>query len=159
MSADNLTLEQQACNWHTMQHIARVRTILEKVCGDLLRRGQEHDQSKLSSPEVELFTEFTPQLAGMKYGSPEYNEAKAKMGPALDHHYAHNSHHPEFWKDGINDMSLLDVLELLVDWKSSSERHHTGNLRKSIEINANRFGISPQLVRIMENTVPFLEKC
>jgi len=32
-------------------------------------------------------------------------------------------------------------------------RHNNGNIRKSIEINANRFGISPQLVKILENTV------
>lgn len=50
-------------------------------------------------------------------------------------------------------MNLLDILEMLCDWKASSERHNDGNINKSIEINANRFNMSPQLVKILENTV------
>lgn len=153
-----LTQEHKATNFETMRHIERVRNILNRVVADILRRAEEHDQSKLESPEVELFTEFTPKLANLTYGSPEFNECKSKMGPALAHHYANNAHHPEHHKHGINDMTLLDILEMLVDWKASSERHHDGNILKSIEINSDRFGISPQLTKIMENTAKnFLE--
>lgn len=148
----------KATNFETMRHIERVRNILDCVAIDMLRRGKEHDQSKLESPEVELFSEFTPKLAGLTYGSAEFNECKAKMGPALAHHYANNSHHPEHFKNGINDMTLLDIIEMLCDWKASSERHNDGNILKSIEINSDRFGISPQLTRILENTAKqFLE--
>lgn len=147
-----LTPEHKATNFETMRHIERVRNLINRVCADLQRRGEEHDQSKLRSPEVELFTEFGPRLAGMTYGSPEFNACKAAMGPALSHHYANNAHHPEHHKNGVNDMTLLDLLEMLVDWKASSERHHDGNILKSIEINASRFEISPQLTRIFENT-------
>lgn len=151
-----LTLEQKACNDDTWTHIHRVRELLNKVIIDLIRRGEEHDQSKLGTPEVELFTEMTPRLATSTYGSPEYHEFRKQLGPALEHHYANNAHHPEHYKDGLNDMSLLDILEMLCDWKASSERHNNGNIRKSIEINADRFGISPQLVRILENTADIL---
>jgi hypothetical protein len=34
--------------------------------------------------------------------------------------------------------------------------HNSGNIRKSIEINADRFKLSPQLVQILENTADFL---
>jgi hypothetical protein len=50
-------------------------------------------------------------------------------------------------------MNLLDLVELLVDWKAASERHNDGNIRKSIEINKTRYGIDSQLVKIFENTV------
>lgn len=150
-------MEQQATNYQTCIHIFRVQELLNGVIKELIERGHKHDQSKLASPEVELFTEYTPSLAPTTYGSVEYNEYKAKLGPALEHHYANNSHHPEFWKDGINDMSLIDILEMLIDWKASSERHHNGNIRKSIEINANRFGMSPQLTKLLENTAKVLE--
>ena len=119
---------------------------------DLIRRGEQHDQSKLESPEVELFTEFTPKLAASTYGSSEYEGFRQSMWPALEHHYAKNSHHPEHWPNGINDMNLLDLLEMFCDWKAAGERHNNGNILKSIEVNANRFGISPQLVRIFQNT-------
>jgi hypothetical protein len=50
-------------------------------------------------------------------------------------------------------MTLLDLIEMLVDWKAASERHNDGNIRKSVEINGKRFEMSPQLIRIFENTV------
>lgn len=53
-------------------------------------------------------------------------------------------------------MTLLDLIEMLVDWKASSERHNNGNILKSIEINGNRFGMSPQLIEIFENTAKIL---
>lgn len=148
----SLTIEQQATNFVTFRHIERVRNLLNLMAIDLIRRGEQHDQSKLESPEVELFTEFTPKLAASTYGSSEYEGFRQSMWPALEHHYAKNSHHPEHWPNGINDMNLLDLLEMFCDWKAAGERHNNGNILKSIEVNANRFNISPQLVRIFQNT-------
>lgn len=151
-----LSLEEKATNYETFRHIERVRNLLNNCVTDLLNRGERHDQSKLEEPEVALFTEYTSKLAGTTYGSEEYNQYKKAMKPALDHHYGHNSHHPEFWKNGIKDMSLLDLVEMLCDWKAASERHTNGNINKSIEINAERFGISADLTRILENTAKVL---
>jgi hypothetical protein len=147
-----LTLEEQATNYITMRHIERVRNYLNMVISNLITRGENHDQSKLEQPEVELFTKYTPKLAVTTFGSEEYNQYKKEMGVALEHHYARNSHHPEHHKNGINDMSLLDLIEMLVDWKAASERHNDGNILKSIEYNGQRFEMSPQLIRIFENT-------
>lgn len=152
-----LTLEQQATNAETWKHINRVQELLNTCVIELINRGNEHDQSKLESPEVEIFTQFTARLAGSTYGSDEFNDFKKQMKPALDHHYARNRHHPEHFKKGIDEMNLLDILEMLMDWKASSERHNNGNIRKSIEINGPRFNMSSQLVTILENTVDFLD--
>lgn len=151
-----LTQAEKATNCDTFRHIERVRNLLNLVVRELLRRGEEHDQTKLAPPEVGPFTDFTPKLAATTYGSPEYEEFRRQLKPALDHHYAHNRHHPEHWKSGVSDMNLIDIIEMLVDWKAASERHHDGNIRKSIEKNADRFGLSPQLVRILENTADVL---
>lgn len=56
----------------------------------------------------------------------------------------------------ISKMNLLDIMEMFCDWKASSERHNDGNIRKSIEINADRFNMCPQLVKIFENTAEYL---
>jgi hypothetical protein len=149
----SLTLEEQATNATTMHHINMVQTLLHKVVKELLDRADIHDQSKLESPEVELFTEWTPKLASATYGSPEYEGFRKAMGPALAHHYAKNRHHPEHFKDGVNDMSLIDLIEMFCDWKAATMRHNDGSIRKSIAHNADRFGLSPQLVKILENTV------
>ena len=151
-----LTESQKATNYDTFRHIERVRNLLNVCVNDLIKRGELHDQTKLASPEVELFTEYTPKLATCTYGSEEYSSYLMAIKPALDHHYANNRHHPEHHKNGINDMNLLDIVEMLCDWKAASERHNDGNIRKSIEINANRFNLSPQLVSILENTADIL---
>lgn len=155
---EELSIEQKATNYDTYKHIDRIRNLLDLCCSDLLKRGEFHDKSKLNSPEIELFTEFTPKLSNSTYGSEEYNSFLKEMRVALDHHYANNRHHPEHFKNGIDDMNLLDIVEMLCDWKAASERHNNGNIRKSIEINANRFNISPQLTKILENTADLLFK-
>lgn len=153
---EQLTQEERACNYETFRHIERVRNLLNKCILNLLHRGERHDQTKLSSPEVELFTEYTSKLANVTYGSEEYKGFLIAIRPALEHHYANNSHHPEFWKNGIKDMDLLDLLEMICDWKAASERHNDGNIRKSIEINGKRFNMSQDLIQIFENTADIL---
>lgn len=141
----------------TMRHIEAVRNHINLCIRELMVRAEQHDQSKLEDPEKSSFDEYTPKLRGSTYGSPEYKTFLADIKPALDHHYAHNRHHPEHHKNGIKDMNLIDVLEMLCDWKSSSMRHNDGNILKSIEINQSRFGYSEDLRLILENTVKWID--
>lgn len=154
---NDLTLAEQATNFHHTKHILRVGEHIFKFVKALLDRAVAHDQSKLARPEIEAFTAHSDKLAGSDYGQAEYEATKKAMADALQHHYANNRHHPEHFKHGIEDMNLVDIVEMFCDWKAASERHNTGNLRKSIEINADRFKMSPQLVKIFENTVDLLE--
>lgn len=140
----------------TLTHIKRVAELLLKCSTELLKRANEHDNSKLQTPEKELFDKYSPLLAGLQYGSDEYKQALLDLKPALDHHYKNNSHHPEHYQNGVNDMNLFDVIEMLVDWKAATERHLTGNIHKSIEINQKRFEISEQLNKILSNTIKYL---
>lgn len=136
-----------------VKHIHRVRELMYGMIKGLDDRARDHDQSKLESPEAELFGEYTPELAKTEYGTPEYDAMRERLKPALDHHYANNRHHPEHHKNGIDDMNLLDLVEMLCDWKAAGERNKNGNIRKSLEVNAKRYNIEPQLLRILENTV------
>lgn len=151
-----LTPQEQQTNWETSKHIQNVQHYIFRIIAELILRAEKHDKSKLESPEVEYFTQFTSELRGTTYGSPEYYELLKKLQPALDHHYASNSHHPEAHENGINDMTLIDLIEMLADWKAASLRHADGNVMKSIEINKDRFKVSPQLVDIFKNTVKAL---
>lgn len=136
----------------TEAHIHEVYKDLIRI-GDLLEeRALKHDLSKLESPEKEAFDEATPQLKGLTYGSPEYKAATDRLGDALTHHYAVNSHHPQHYPNGINGMSLLDVIEMFCDWHAAGKRHADGNFSKSLEINRERFQMSDQLAEIFENT-------
>ena len=55
-------------------------------------------------------------------------------------------------------MNLIDLCELIADWKAASERHNNGNLIKSIEINAERFQIDDQLKQILLNTAKIFDE-
>lgn len=148
-----LSIKQKATNFDTIFHICRVRDCLNVCVGELLKRGENHDKTKLDNPELDLFVEYTPKLAACTYGSDEYKENLDAIKVALEHHYANNRHHPEHFKNGINDMTLIDLIEMFCDWKAASERHNDGNIRKSIEINGKRFNMSDQLIKIFENSV------
>jgi hypothetical protein len=137
----------------TLEHIRTVSNKINKVVMELLVRAQNHDSSKLRSPEKEIFDEYTPKLKDSIYGSKEYKNFLKEMKVALDHHYDFNNHHPEHYQEGIDGMDLIDLIEMICDWKASTERHADGNIEKSILINKERFGLSDQLVKILQNTV------
>lgn len=137
----------------TLLHSLRVGALMVDMLGEGMRRAVEHDLSKTEPPEVELFDKMTPRLASLVYGTPAYAASLAELGPALDHHYGHNPHHPEHHARGVNGMTLVDLMEMIADWKASTERMGgTGDLRKSVRINMERFGITDQLAEILLNT-------
>lgn len=153
MNAEGVNMPSYDSTADTLAHIKKVANYLMMFATHLLQRAQVHDNSKLVSPEKELFDEYTPKLAGVTFGSDEYRQFLVEMKPALDHHYANNTHHPEHYKRGVNEMNLVDLVEMLLDWKAASERHNDGNIRKSISHNREKFGISDQLAEILDNTV------
>lgn len=143
----------------TQEHIGRVHGYLIGAAGELVRRGNIHDASKLLPPEKEYFDKYTPLLANVAYGSKEYAESTKSMKPALDHHYANNSHHPQHYgEQGIDGMNLFDLIEMFFDWKASGERHPEGNIYKSIGINKGRkkINMSEQVAKIFVNTAKYL---
>jgi hypothetical protein len=136
----------------TLAHIRRVQELVKQVNAESMLQVEVHDASKLCDAEKKVFDEFTPKLKGSTYGSEEYNGFLASMKPALDHHYACNRHHPEHHKEGVDGMTLIDVIEMYCDWKAATERHENGSMEKSIQYNAGRFKIGQQLTGIFENT-------
>lgn len=123
-----------------------------EVISEAQQRALSHDVSKIRSPEVEVFDEFTPKLKETPYGTPEYQANLVAMGEGLIHHYAANRHHPEHFPDGVNGMTLVDLIEMLADWKAATERTKNGSLDVSLEIQKGRFQISDQLHQILINT-------
>lgn len=137
----------------TKEHIKSVASKIYQLIFDLNHRALKHDETKLQSPEKEIFGEYSPKLKLVNYGSEEYFKLLNLIKPALDHHYSNNSHHPEFYQNGIVGMDLLDLNEMFCDWLAATERMKDGgDIYKSIDINAKRFNMDPQLVEIFRNT-------
>ena len=141
----------------TKEHIRRVRFYLVKCINEFSARAYNHDRDKIEDPvEKRLFDEYTPKLRDCTYGSDEYKEFLKGLKEGLDIHYKNNRHHPEHFENGIKDMNLIDLLEMICDWKAASERHADGDVYKSLVINKERFGYSDELYNILKNTVDFL---
>ena len=140
-----------------MRHIETVRNYLNAVIKNLMYRQSQHDQTKLQSPEVEIFEEYTPKLRDCTYGSDVYRGYMKEMKVAIDHHNKTNRHHPEHFENGINGMDLLDLIEMVCDWKAATLRHNDGDIHRSIEINQKRFGYSDDIKQLLLNTVKWLE--
>lgn len=136
----------------TLLHIKRVAELMTNASAELISRANRHDNSKLESPEKELFDIYTPKLKASTYGSDEYTMFLQELKVALDHHYANNSHHPEHYENGVNGFDLFDLIEMFFDWKAATERHANGDIYKSIQINRERFNLSDQLCDILKNT-------
>ncbi len=137
----------------TEEHIRKVEGRIQEVVKNLLVRAAHHDESKLQEPEKSGYDKLTADLKGIVYGSDEYRAALAAAKPVIEHHYQHNTHHPEHYENGIAGMSLLDIVEMFCDWKAASERTKQGSIAQSLVHNKQRFAIDDQLAAILENTV------
>ena len=138
----------------TREHVLAVRAEMDKAIDNLDRRLKHHDDSKFEEPERSGFQAMTAdaRLKDLTYGSDEYRAVLREHQPTLQHHYAANDHHPEHFEFGIRQMSLLSLLEMLCDWKASTTRMKDGDIYRSIEVNQDRFGYSPELTQILINT-------
>lgn len=144
----------------TYEHIKRVRHFIYEATENLQKRSAVHDQSKMQEPELSAFDVATPKLAGLEYGSEEYKQSLRDLGPALQHHFIENDHHPEHFKNGVRGMSLMALIEMLCDWRAASERvkqrTDDPNKIKSFEsgllFNKDRFEISDDLYDVLLNT-------
>ncbi len=152
-----LTHEEKITNRATLEHIGHVRDLIQDVRDRLDIRSTTHDKSKLYDPELPYFAKYTHLASGVSYGSPEYQAFLDAMKPAIDHHYRCNLHHPEHYPDGIEGMSLIDLIEMLCDWMASTKRYKDGDIRKSLDIHVPRFKIGGQLETILRNTIVELE--
>ena len=137
----------------TLEHRQQVQKAIGMIVSEIIIRGYDHDQSKTRTPEVEVFDRVTPLLKTLTYGTPEYAASLKDMGPALDHHYANNSHHPEhFGEAGMKGMDIYDLIEMFCDWMAASQRTQDGSPVKSVDLGIKRFGIGEPLASILMNT-------
>lgn len=139
----------------TLDHISKVQTELTIIATELIERGRIHDASKLIEPEKSAYDILGEKLKGLPYGSPEYHAAINEVRPAINHHKAHNRHHPEFHLNGIQGMTLIDLVEMICDWRAAGLRDpkNPGNMMKSLDHAFERQRIPQPIYRILVNTI------
>ncbi|QBD78902.1 hypothetical protein EPA93_24130 [Ktedonosporobacter rubrisoli] len=135
-----------------IDHKQRVAGYMQIVANELFKRATGHDNSKFSEEEFELYEKAFPELQKHAYGSSEFKAALDTIKPAIQHHYAVNDHHPEFFEQGISQMNLIQIIEMMCDWIAASERSQRDFLQ-GLEMNKERFHIDDQLFGALKNTV------
>jgi hypothetical protein len=119
----------------------------------LIKRAEEHDNTKFSEDEFPYLVQAMEDIIKYPFGTPEYEEMRKKHAKPFAAHYKKNRHHPEYFQNGIEGMTLLDLIEALCDWKAASMRQgNGGTIQNSIKVATEKFGIGEQLVKILENT-------
>lgn len=136
-------------------HKLSVKVGIHRIIDLLSNRAEFHDDDKLEEEMVEEFSKKQEKFNSVKFGSEEYEKLREELKPLLDKHYSINSHHPEFYKNGISGMTLIDLIEMLVDWKSASSAYGDG-FEESLEITRERFKVDEQLFQILLNTAKYL---
>lgn len=104
----------------TYKHIELVKKLLSSCQIELMKRQFTHDVSKLEDPEFSMFVNTMYRLDTVEYGTPEYTQMIQEMLTiALNHHYEHNRHHPEFFNTNEPDLQINSHLTL-INWAKSN---------------------------------------
>jgi len=142
----------------TLEHIRRVNELMKESAVIILNRGSKHDESKLSEPEAFGFESLGNDFRKFKYGSEEYYKKvnDPRFQEAVKHHHMVNRHHIEHFKNGIKDMNLFDIIEMICDWKAASERQENSVFEEHIQVNFYRFGIPDEYKNMIINTAKAL---
>jgi hypothetical protein len=137
------------------EHRLLVGYALQHLAAQLITRAIDHDTSKFYEPEFIPYARQLPVFEQAEYGSEEYRACLRAIKPAIHHHVTTNSHHPEFFgAAGISGMTLVDLVEMLCDWVAAA-LGRGGEFR--MDLNAERFGVEPQLADILRRTAEELE--
>lgn len=128
-------------------HRDLVRKNMHKFISKFQERAIMHDISKLYADEFDGFVEADNNKTWAKYGTLEYLK-QIKKNKGIQLHLERNTHHPEYWQkepttgcylpDGHKEMPFLDILEMVIDWKSAAETYGT-DFQESIEYSIDRF--------------------
>lgn len=134
-------------------HVSEVQENLETIASELRKRGFAHDRTKFQALEFDAFVSTRDRFKKANYGSKEYQECVEIVKPAVDHHYQNNRHHTGYHKNGINDMNLVDIIEMICDWRAAARRSPDKDLKNTLEYAFEKYNIGEQLAKILTNTL------
>lgn len=103
---------------------------------ELLKRGTLHDSSKFDTAE---FIRLASILKSKKcFLDANYKLSSTEIN-AIEHHWKHNRHHPEYFTNPSEEMTELDLLEMVCDWFARSIQYGTEFIPFIEERQQNRF--------------------
>lgn len=101
----------------------------------LMQRAMEHDNSKFHGTELESISQITDNFHNFKDPNLLLSSVDAEK---IKEHWKNNRHHPEHFKN-VEDMTDLDLMEMVCDWFARSIQYNT-NFMEFVKIRQeNRF--------------------
>lgn len=118
----------------TKEHIERVARCLNSMASatpygaELVQRAKLHDLSKFGPEEKVPYTCLTEFHRCRHFEEPfSYPDGmEDRVKAAIQHHVTCNRHHPEFHSDP-NDMSDVDLIEMVCDWTAMAQEFQQDN--------------------------------
>ena len=142
-----------------MRHRETVAEHLHNLADYFRHRAREHDRSKLRLDEFAGFSRINRIAREHPYGTQEYEESMdTEKGPdgCITLHFSRNAHHPEY-HGHEREMGLLDLMEMVADWKGAADTYGTNTLRDAMPVNRKRFDFDDWQWRVIELMVDWLE--
>jgi len=124
-----------------IRHQKQVSFLLRELAREFERRADLHDMSKLQIDELEGFIEVNRIVREYAFGSAEYKNS-LKDNKAIELHFSRNSHHPEYHQGGVNAMSFIDFIEMVIDWIAANKTYGTTNWDEAIKKQCERFDLT-----------------
>lgn len=130
----------------------------KELMEEMAVRATSHDNSKVEDKvEFENYIGLNMDMVGVQYGTPQYKEVISKYSEGVEHHYANNPHHPEYYENGIDDMSRADLIEMVADWSAVVKvKGLEDKMEDNFQVNKKRFRIDDELFERIMNTAKFM---
>jgi len=149
---------RKAFNERVYAHQDNVHALMGKISEDLVMRGCKHDESKFSIEEYEGFVKLFGADTDMDVRSKEYQDIVTSAKTAcIQAHYKNNRHHPEHHAN-IEDMTLLDLIEMVCDWKAASpSKRHKGSFEENLTYLKKRKGLTELQCYVIDLIVSWID--
>ena len=138
-----------------LDHKKKVKDRMLFLAKEIIKRAEEHDDSKLKPPEINWLIEMDKEPK-VEYGTPEYFEKIKRWDKFFKHHYKNNSHHPAHYNEqGVYGMTIVDLVEMMCDVISYIKELHVYQASKIIKEQKERFDIDEGIAQILINTLNY----
>lgn len=134
-----------------LRHHRHVSHLLRELARQLESRADLHDLTVLELDEFQGRVEIQHVARTHPYDSPEYRES-IKDNTSLQLHYSRNSHHPEYYPAGVDEMSFIDFIEMTIDWLGASRTYRNTSFEDGLKDQIRRFKLQPNhlyLIRLI----------
>lgn len=134
-----------------IKHIRSVRFKMGLLANLIRKRSRSHDSFKFKEDILTVLSNYNLQLS-IAIDEDEILNLEKK----IELINTRNAKHPAFHKNGINNMTLVDIIEMFSDWLIIAEEKNLDTV-EFLEDNCKQFKISSQVLNIFINTLPLIK--